>query len=60
MKVNSNLWQYVSSFHRGSVAIPLKFPQELFGLHIGSTNQESVQEQFFFSHVWATGNPQAR
>ena len=46
MKVNSNLWQHVSSFHERNVAIPLEFPQELLGLHIGSKNLESVQEQF--------------
>ena len=48
MKVNSNLSQHVSSSHEGSVVIPLEFPQELFDLHIGSTNQESVQKQFIF------------
>ena len=47
MKVNSNIWQYVSSYDRGSAIISLEFPSELFGLHICSTNQESVQEQFF-------------
>ena len=29
MKVNSNLWQHVSSFHEGSVAIHLEFPSRI-------------------------------
>ena len=29
MKVNSNLWQHVSSFHEGSVANPLEFSSRI-------------------------------
>ena len=60
MKVNSNLWQNVSSFHERSVAIPLEFPSRMTWSTPWSYKPGKSPRTIYFTHGWAASNPRAQ